>query len=111
MEMPCEISSGVNMVSAVPSVLEPCRRDAPEQWQQASISVVFPDPPWPTTTTLRMRSVVNEGADAMIAPPGEGWLEGPDGLRPRCPPALRPVKGFGGARGGTGPRPGGRDAK
>jgi hypothetical protein len=37
-------------------VAEPWRRDEPAAWQQASISVVFPAPPWPTTTTLRIRS-------------------------------------------------------
>src|SRR4051794_27874776 len=65
MEMPCEISSGVNMVSAVPSAAEPWRLEAPEVWQQASISVGLPLPPWPTTTTLRVRAVVKLGADAM----------------------------------------------
>src|SRR4028119_1276600 len=79
MEQPWAISSGVNMVSAVPSAAEPCRRVAPDAWQQASINVVFPAPPWPTTTTLRMRSVVNEGADA-IRTSGQGWREDRKGV-------------------------------
>src|SRR5690606_20665693 len=65
MEVPREISSGVNIVRAVPSSVEPWRREAPDAWQQASLSVDFPAPPWPTTTTLRLRSVVYTVAEAM----------------------------------------------
>src|SRR4028119_1604853 len=66
MDTRCAISSGVNVVSAVPSALDPCRREVPAVWQQASTRVVFPAPPCPTTTTLRIRSVVKDGADAIL---------------------------------------------
>src|SRR5690606_5767045 len=73
MEVPREISSGVNIVRAVPSSAEPWRREDPDAWQQASISVVFPAPPWPTTTTLRMRSVVYTVAEAMGSSGAGDW--------------------------------------
>src|SRR5687768_6964742 len=76
MLMPWPVSSGVNMVSAVPSSTEPWRFDVPLVKQHASTRVVFPDPPCPTTHTLRMRSVVKEGADAICTSWQEGGLEG-----------------------------------
>src|ERR1044072_1114872 len=77
MEFLWPISPGVCMVSAVPSAEEPCRREAPEAWQQASISVVFPEPPCPTTTQLRIRSVVKLGDDAIRYSWIGGWGGGP----------------------------------
>src|SRR3954451_13332526 len=107
MEMPCDTSSGVNMVSAVPSVAEPWRLEAPEVWQQASISVVFPAPPWPTTTTLRMRSVVKLGADAMCTSRERGDRDGgpAKGSLLTCPQRFHRVKGVGAdtRRRGSGP--------
>src|SRR5579875_1455761 len=47
-------ASGSKSVVVVPSSTRPCRVTAPEQKRSASASEVFPDPPWPTRTTLRI---------------------------------------------------------
>src|SRR4028119_559257 len=75
MLMPWLVSSGVNMVRAVPSSTDPWRLLLPLVKQHASTRVVFPDPPCPTTHTFRMRSVVKEGADAMCTSGQGGGLE------------------------------------
>src|SRR5687768_12350557 len=98
MEMPWAVSSGVNMVMAVPSSVEPWRREVPEAKQQASTRVVFPAPPCPTTTTLRMRSVVNEGADAICTSGAGGGKRARGGM-----PAV-PAERGGYADGGEGCR-------
>ena len=59
-DIPWDFSSGVVMVSAVPSPTLPRRFEEPDAKQSASISVVFPDPPWPRTTTLRICSVLKD---------------------------------------------------
>src|SRR5690606_25015008 len=64
-EIPCSFSSSEYIVSAVPSRTLPCRRDVPVAKQSASMSVVFPEPPWPSTATLRIRSEVYSFATDM----------------------------------------------
>src|SRR5438067_10021349 len=47
-------SSGSKSVVVVPSSTRPTRLMAPAQCSSASVSVVFPAPPWPTRATLRI---------------------------------------------------------
>ena len=68
MDMPWPVSSGVVIVRAVPVFTSPLRLVAPEAKQAASMRVVFPDPPCPTTATLRICFVPKDLAWA-ISPP------------------------------------------
>ena len=52
--MPFLTSSGSKSLTVLPSSTVPIRVVAPEVKSMASSSVVFPDPPWPTSRTLRM---------------------------------------------------------
>src|SRR5690606_6859008 len=55
--MPWPTSSGVYIVSAVPSRTLPRRREAPVTKHSASTSVVLPEPPCPSTATFLICSV------------------------------------------------------
>ena len=52
-------SSGSKSHTVVPSSTRPVRGIAPAVNSRASASVVLPDPPWPTSTTLRIFAVGN----------------------------------------------------
>ena len=53
-EIPFRCSSGSWSDTVFPSSTVPIRVMAPEVKSIASRRVVFPDPPWPTSRTLRM---------------------------------------------------------
>src|SRR5262245_27848120 len=52
-------ASGSKSHTVVPSSTRPVRGIAPAVNSRASASVVLPDPPWPTSTTLRIFAVGN----------------------------------------------------
>src|SRR6185437_8180640 len=58
MEYLRSISSGAWSVSAVPSLIDPWRLLAPDTNASASTRVVLPQPPCPTTATLRISELV-----------------------------------------------------
>src|SRR5437762_9245185 len=67
------ISSGSKSVVVVPSSTRPCRLIVPLQNSNASVSVVFPAPPWPTSATLRILAGGNVFTQAPLSvdrPPG-----------------------------------------
>ena len=53
-EMPLRCSSGSWSLTVLPSSTTPMRVIAPAVYNMASSRVVLPDPPWPTSRTLRM---------------------------------------------------------
>ena len=65
-------SSGSASETVLPSGTEPSRVVAPASNNRASCSAVFPDPRWPTRTTLRMRSAGGRSPAGRIMPPS--WL-------------------------------------
>jgi hypothetical protein len=87
MLIPWACSSGACIVRAVPSATLPWRLDVPDTKHRASMRVVFPDPPWPRTAMLRMRSVVYSLADAIpfsfdaSRPADDGFRRGVGGPR------------------------------
>jgi hypothetical protein len=52
--MPFLVSSGSKSLTVLPSSTRPIRVTALDANNIASSKVVFPDPPWPTSRTLRM---------------------------------------------------------
>ena len=65
----CRTAAGSWSETVVPSTTEPARLIVPVAASSASTSVVFPEPEWPTSTTLRtLPGSVTTGAAAPVSP-------------------------------------------
>src|SRR3984885_6692732 len=64
----CLISTSSKSLTVVPSTMLPCRWMVPVAASSASTRLVFPDPEWPTSTTLRTWSAAGALPAAPPAP-------------------------------------------